>query len=178
MKKPVRLVALTGFMGSGKTTIGRLLARQLGWHPVDLDDRIAEASGFGVPEIFAQLGEATFREMEQTELAKALGEACAQQRPTVLSMGGGTVTRAANLALVHQSGSVILWLDCPMEHLFYRCAQITNRPLFRDETSFRQLYAQRRPFYELADYRVDSSGDPQDAVDQIVALGILDAVRA
>jgi shikimate kinase len=178
MNKPVRLLALTGFMGSGKTTIGRLLARQLGWHPVDLDDRIAATSGLRVPEIFAQLGEAAFREMEQTELAQALGEACAGQRPTVLSTGGGTITRAANLALMRQSGSVILWLRCPMENLFHRCAQITNRPLFRDEASFRELYAQRLPFYELADYRVDSSGDPQHAVDQIMALGILDAVRA
>jgi shikimate kinase len=178
MRNTVRLVALTGFMGSGKTTIGRLLARQLGWHPVDLDARIAETSRLGVEEIFAQLGEGAFREMEQTELAQTLGEACARQEPTVLSTGGGTITRAANLGLLRQSGSVILWLHCPMEELFRRCVQITNRPLFRDEASFRDLHAQRLPFYEQADHRVDSSGDPQNAVNQIIALGILDTLRA
>jgi shikimate kinase len=177
MKKPVRLVALTGFMGSGKSTVGRLLARQLGWHPVDLDDRIAEGSRLSVAEIFAQLGEAAFREMEQTELAQALGEARVRQRPTVLSTGGGTITRTANLTLLRESGGVILWLHCPMESLFRRCAQITNRPLFRDEASFRELYARRLPFYELADYRVDSSGEPQRAVEQIMALEIVDGAR-
>jgi shikimate kinase len=177
MNKPLRLLALTGFMGSGKTTIGRLLARRLGWHHIDLDDRIAEASGLGVQEIFAQSGESAFRKMEEAELAQALGEACGRQRPTVLSMGGGTITRAANVALLRQSGSMILWLDCPMVNLLHRCTQITNRPLFRDELSFRELYARRLPFYEMANYRVDSSGDPQHTVDQIIALGILDAVR-
>lgn len=170
-------MALTGFMGSGKSTIGRMLARQLGWHSVDLDHRIAESSGLSVAEIFAQLGESAFREMEEIELAQALGEACDGERPTVLSTGGGTITRPANLSLLRQNGGVIVWLHCPMENLFLRCVQITNRPLFRDEASFRELYSQRLPFYEIADYRVDSSGDPQRAVDQVVALGILDGVQ-
>ena len=174
----MRLVTLTGFMGAGKTTIGRLLARQLGWHFVDLDDRIAAACGLGVPEIFARFGEAVFREIEETELTRALEEATGGQKPTVLSIGGGTITRAANLTLLRDSGSVIVWLDCPLEDLFHRCAGITNRPLFRDEASFRELYAQRESFYRLADYRVDSSGDPQEAVEQVMALGILNPIRA
>jgi shikimate kinase len=177
-KLPARLVALTGFMGCGKTTVGRLLARQLGWRPVDLDHRIVETSGLSVPEIFAQLGEAKFRELERSELEQALGEAGVQGRPTVLSLGGGTITRADNLVLLRQSGGVILWLHCHVDDLFHRCAQITNRPLFRDEASFHALYAQRLPFYEAADYRVDSSGDPRNTVNQIMALGILDGVPA
>lgn len=161
-------------MGSGKTTIGRLLARQVGWHAVDLDRRIVESSGLGIQEIFLLRGEDGFRELEREELSRAVGEALSNKRNTVLSLGGGTITRAENLALLRQSGSILLWLRCPTEELLRRCAGIADRPLFRDEAAFQALYLQRLPFYEMADYTADTEREPARVVEHILALGILD----
>src|SRR5712664_4647060 len=79
-----------GFMGSGKTTIGTLLARQLAWRFVDLDDRIEEAAGLRIPEIFERLGEPAFRQIEADQLRAALGRAVEHKEATVLALGGGT----------------------------------------------------------------------------------------
>ena len=175
-------------MGCGKTTIGKLLARQLAWRFVDLDTRIAERAGLRITEIFDRLGEPAFREMEYEELQKALGETHEQDHSTVLALGGGTFAQPRNLGLLRSfsageksvgrsAGGVIIWLDCPIELLLARCVTMTDRPLFRDEANFRQLYAQRRPFYEQADHRVASNADPRHVVEQILALGILNGVN-
>jgi shikimate kinase len=173
-----KLVCLTGFMGAGKSTAGRLLARQLGWAYVDLDDRIVEATGLQIPQIFAQRGEPEFRRIEQDELARVVGEALESQQSRIVSLGGGTTVQPANLALLRSAGAVLVWLECPVELLLSRCAQITNRPLFRDEASFRELYRQRLPFYELSDYRVDSSREPVRVIEQILALSVFPKVIA
>lgn len=73
-RRTSRLLGLTGFMGSGKSTIGRLLARQVGWHSVDLDQRIVETCGLSIQEIFSRLGESAFRDLEQEELSRAVGK--------------------------------------------------------------------------------------------------------
>src|ERR1700692_161596 len=86
----VQVLCLAGFMGSGKTTIGALLARQLAWRFVDLDDRIEEAAGLRIPEIFERLGEAAFRQMEADQLRSALGRAFELKEYIVLALGGGT----------------------------------------------------------------------------------------
>jgi shikimate kinase len=165
-------------MGTGKSTVARLLARQIGWHQVDLDRRITDATGHSIPEIFEGEGEAAFRKLEYEELARTLGEATALGRPTVVSLGGGTTAQPANLALLERNGATLIWLHCPVEELLRRCAHITNRPLFRDEASFRALYEQRLPFYELAHFRVESAVEPLRVVEQILALGILNKVPA
>jgi len=172
------LVCLTGFMGSGKSTAGRLLARQLAWPYIDLDIRITDAAGLMIPEIFERLGEPEFRRMEQEQLARVLAESAELPKPRVVSLGAGTIVQAQNLALLRESGALLIWLDCPMEELLQRCAQTTDRPLFRDEASFRQLYEERRPFYQQADYRVDSNTEPVRVVEQILALGIFPRVPA
>lgn len=174
--RPRKLVCLTGFMGSGKSTTGRLLASQLGWMYVDLDRRITEAAGQSIPEIFARKGEAEFRRLEHEQLARLIAEATEDQKPRIVSLGGGTVAQPQNLALLRESGAALIWLDCPIEELLVRCAQITDRPLFRDEASFRRLYQERLPFYEMSDYRVDSSVPPARLVEQILALGIFSKV--
>lgn len=175
---PAKLVCLTGFMGSGKSTAGRLLARQLGWAHVDLDACIEESTGLEIPQIFAQRGEPEFRRIEHAELERAAGEAVESRRPRIISLGGGTTVQPRNLALLRDDGATLIWLECPLEILLDRCAQITNRPLFRDEASFRELYRQRLPFYQLSDYRVDSSMEPPHVVEQILALGIFPKVTA
>lgn len=169
-----KLVCLAGFMGSGKTTIGRRLACQLAWNFVDLDTRIEERAGLRITEIFDRLGEPAFRQMEHELLNEALGEAAEQDRPTVLALGGGTFAQPHNVELLRSNGGVVIWLDCPIDVLLGRCATITNRPLFRDEASFRQLYEQRRPFYERADYRVENNAEPRRVVEEILALEIFE----
>jgi shikimate kinase len=173
-----KLVCLTGFMGSGKSTTARLLAGQLGWLNIDLDKRITEETNLSIAEIFARMGEAEFRRIEHEHLARVLGESAATQKPRIVSLGGGTIAQPQNLTLLRDAGAVLIWLRCPVEELLHRCARITDRPLFRDEASFRRLYEERLPTYELADYRVESRGEPSRVVEQILALGIFPRVTA
>jgi shikimate kinase len=173
-----KLVCLTGFMGSGKSTTARLLAGQLGWVNIDLDKRITEETNLSIADIFARMGEAEFRRTEHEQLARVLGESAATQKPRIVSLGGGTIAQPQNLTLLRDAGAVLLWLHCPVEELLLRCARITDRPLFRDEASFRRLYEERLPTYELADYRVESHGEPSRVVEQILALGIFPRVTA
>ena len=160
-------------MGSGKTTIGTLLARQLAWRFVDLDDRIEESTGLTIPEIFERLGEPAFRQIEADQLRAALGRASEMKESTVLALGGGTYAQPGCPEFLRAAGIPVLWLDSPIGVLLGRCMTMTGRPLFRDETSFSALYAQRLPSYQLADYRVDSSGEPTQVVAEILRRGIV-----
>jgi shikimate kinase len=171
-----KLVCLTGFMGSGKSTTARLLAGQLGWTNVDLDRRIIEATGLSIAEIFARKGEPEFRQIEFEQLSRLVAEAGEAPKPRVVSLGGGTIAQPQNLTLLRENSVVLIWLHCPIEQLLLRCAQITDRPLFRDEASFRRLYEERLPSYRTADYSVDSSREPLRVVEQILALGIFPKV--
>ena len=160
-------------MGSGKTTIGTLLARQLAWRFVDLDDRIEESAGLTIAEIFERLGEPAFRQIEAEQLRAALGRATELKESTILALGGGTYAQSGCPDFLRAAAVPVLWLDSPLEVLLARCMTMTGRPLFRDETSFRTLYAQRLPSYQLADYRVDSSGEPAQVVAEILRRGIV-----
>src|SRR5499433_3044473 len=86
----VPLLCLAGFMGSGKTTVGTLLARQLAWRFVDLDDRIEETAGITIAQFFDRHGEPAFRQLEADQLRAALGRAVEHKEGTVLALGGGT----------------------------------------------------------------------------------------
>jgi len=160
-------------MGSGKTTIGTLLARQLAWRFVDLDDRIEASAGLPIPQIFERLGEPAFRLIEADQLRAALGRATEMKESTVLALGGGTYAQPGCPDFLRAASASVLWLDSPVEVLLARCMTMTGRPLFRDEASFRALHAQRLPSYQLADYRVDSSGDPSRVVAEILSRGIV-----
>jgi shikimate kinase len=160
-------------MGSGKTTVGTLLARQLAWRFVDLDSRIEETSGLSIPEFFERLGEPEFRQMEAQQLRAALGKASELKEGTVLALGGGTYAQVGCPEFLRTAGVPVLWLDAPIETLLGRCMIMPGRPLFRDETSFRTLYAQRLPFYQQADYRVDGFEEPSMVVEEILRQGIV-----
>ena len=162
-------------MGSGKTTIGTLLARQLAWRFVDLDDRIEEVAGLRISEIFERLGEAAFRQMEADQLRAALGRAMEHKESVVLALGGGTYAQAGAPEFLRSAGVTVVWLDAAPDVLLGRCMTMTGRPLFRDEPSFRALYAQRLPSYQQADYRVESSGEPVRVVAEILRRGIVSA---
>ena len=173
------MVCLTGFMGSGKSTVGRLLAAQLAWHFADLDTEIERESGLSISEIFSQKGELVFREIEHRCLARILGSATERGKRLILSLGGGTFAQPRNAAFIREfgglpkgSGAVVVWLDCSAEELLRRCVLMGDRPLFRDEASFRKLYEERLPFYRQADYRVESVGEPVRVVEQILTLEI------
>ena len=159
-------------MGSGKTTVGTQLARQLAWRFVDLDDRIEDAAGLKISEFFERHGEPSFRLLEAAQLRAALGRAIELREPAVLALGGGTYAQAGAPEFLKAQGVPVIWLDTPIETLLARCMTMTGRPLFRDETSFRALHAQRLPSYQLADFRVDSSREPAQVVSDILRLGI------
>ncbi len=169
------VICLAGFMGSGKTTIGTILARQLAWRFVDLDDRIEEASGLRISEFFERFGEPAFRALEADQLRTVLGRAAETRESVVLALGGGTYAQPGAPEFLRAQGVPVIWLDASVESLLARCMTMSGRPLFRDETSFRALYAQRVPSYQLADYRVDSSGDPLQVVAEILRLDLFKA---
>jgi len=165
-------------MGTGKSTVARLLARQIGWQHVDLDKRIIEVTGLTIPQIFDRQGEPGFRKLEHEELARVVGEAVEFQKPRIISLGGGTTAQPENVQLLREAGAILVWLHCPVEELLSRCARITNRPLFRDAATFRKLYQERLPSYELSDYRVESNIEPLRVVEQILALEFFPKVTA
>ena len=174
-----RVVCLTGFMGSGKSTVGRMLAAQLAWRFADLDAEIERESGLSISQIFAQKGEMVFREIEYECLARVLGSASARNTRLILALGGGTFAQPRNAALIREygaapagGGAVVIWLDCSTDDLLQRCVLMGDRPLFRDEASFRKLYEERLPHYRQAHYRVESGGEPMRVIEQILALGI------
>lgn len=166
----LRLVFLAGFMGCGKTTVGRQLARRLQWAFTDLDEFIEEQQRRTISQIFAEEGEAAFRRHEHTALGMTLETIKNQeQRPTVIALGGGTLVQPANVDLIRSSHGITVWLHCPLEELRRRCRNINNRPLFRDAAQFEQLYRQRLPFYQQTDFRVDASHrDPSTVVEEIL----------
>ena len=164
------MICLAGFMGSGKTTVGTLLARHLAWRFEDLDGRIEQSTGLAISAIFERRGEAAFREIEREEIEKTLGRVAESREPMVLALGGGTYAQPGMVERLREFGAAVIWLDCRVELLLSRCATMSNRPLFRDEASFRELLAARVPFYEQADYRVAGDDDPARVVAQILAL--------
>jgi len=159
-------------MGCGKSTVGSRLAKQLGWRFVDLDEKIEEVAGIAIPEFFERHGEPAFRQLEADQLRLALGRAVERLEPTILALGGGTYAQPGAPEFLRNSGIPVIWLDTPIEVLLSRCMTMTGRPLFRDESSFRALHAQRLPSYQLADFRVESSGDPAAVVAEILRRGI------
>jgi shikimate kinase len=170
-----QILCLAGFMGSGKTTVGTLLARQLAWRFVDLDDLIEEAAGLRIPELFERFGEPAFRQIEADQLRAALGRSAESGGGTVLALGGGTYAQPGCPEFLSNARVPVLWLDSPLEVLLARCMTMSGRPLFRDETSFRILYDQRLPSYQQADYQIDGSGEPAQVVAEILRRGIVAA---
>jgi shikimate kinase len=160
-------------MGCGKTTVGTLLARQLGWRFEDLDARIEQAARLAIPAIFEQMGEPGFRAIEVRQLDIVLGQAGESREPLVLALGGGTYAQPGNAERLRTAGAIVIWLDCPVELLLSRCATMTNRPLFRDELSFRNLLSARLPFYAQADHRIAGGGEPGRIVEEVLALPLV-----
>jgi shikimate kinase len=164
-------IYLVGFMGSGKTTVGRLLADRLGWEFVDLDAEIEAAHGMSIAEIFDGRGEAHFRGIEEEALRRHVRQVeCG--RPAVIALGGGAFVQQGTFETCENNG-VTIWLDVPFDIARRRVLENADRPLARDPERFAALYESRRPAYARADYRIAAeSDDPQHAVDAIMSLPI------
>lgn len=153
----VSRIALTGFMGAGKTTVGRRLAADLGWEFVDLDTLIEQRTGLTVPQIFAGKGEAAFRKLESVALAVALG-----RKKIVLALGGGTPERLTNRLLLEQTpGTLTVYLHAPLEVLTARCLSQkggAERPVLANKAELSQRFADRLPHYRrLATITIDTA---------------------
>ncbi|MBD2449459.1 shikimate kinase [Nostoc sp. FACHB-152] len=141
---------LIGMMGAGKSTVGRLLAKQLGYYFVDTDDVISKAAGKSINQLFAEEGEAAFRQLESDVLAQV----SARLNFTVAT-GGGIVMRRENWSYLRHG--LIVWLDVPVELLYARLAEDTTRPLLQDpdpQGKLRSLLEQRQPLYAQADLHI------------------------
>lgn len=160
---------LVGFMGSGKTTIGRLLADRLGWSFADIDKDIEASQQRTISDIFDSLGEEAFRRME-SEALQARVRAVARGVPTVMALGGGAAAQPENLELIENHG-VTIWLSCPFDVVVRRVMQDDpNRPLARDMKSFEELFYARQQAYGRADFRFDSDDKPETVVEAILKL--------
>ncbi|MFD2670251.1 shikimate kinase [Marinicrinis sediminis] len=125
IKNQIDNIILIGFMGTGKSTVGKELVEQLGWDFVDTDVCIVEEAGMTIPEIFERFGEAHFRDLEHRVLAKVL-----EQRQQIVSTGGGAVLREENRTLMGSKGMVVA-LTATKETIFDRVKQDENRPLLQ-----------------------------------------------
>lgn len=163
-----RHLALVGLPGTGKSTIGRVVARRLSLQLVDLDALIAQRQGRSIPELFAADGEAGFRALETDALRDALG----RTDPVLLACGGGVVLAEENRSLLAER-ALTLWLTAPLDVLADRLRRSpTGRPLLKGDmpTRLAALAAEREPLYrELADLVIDVSGQPADIVEHILS---------
>jgi shikimate kinase len=143
-------IYLVGFMGAGKTTLARALAKRLDWEAVDIDEVIEARERESVAEIFVHHGEPYFRAAERAVLSEQLG------RPhLVVATGGGTFADPQNRAAINADG-VSVWLDVPFDRLVHRIPADGRRPLAADRASLERLYHQRRSFYGHAHRRLDA----------------------
>ena len=160
------IITLTGFMGSGKTTVGRILADALGCLFLDLDDLIVKKAGKTIPEIFAHDGEPAFRQLEARLLRQTVEKYA--ESTVVLALGGGAVTTPASATLLHEK-TVCIYLRATLETLQQRLSgETAGRPLADDAMAGR--LAAREPLYEeTAHVIIDTDGlAPDEVADEII----------
>lgn len=166
MENSAENIFLVGLMGAGKTTIGRTLAKKLGWRFADSDHEIEARTGVRIPTIFEIEGESGFRKRESAVIA----ELAAGQR-TVIATGGGAVLAPENRACLKANGYVV-YLEVSPSALFERTRHDKNRPLLQVAdplAKLRELHAARSPFYrEVADLVVDGNRTNPQGVVQLV----------
>jgi shikimate kinase len=164
-----RPLVLIGLMGAGKSTIGRRLAKQIGWRFVDSDEEIEAAAGCSVADIFTIHGEPIFRDLEKRVIARLLGEA-----PMVLATGGGAWIQPGVREIIKEHATSV-WLRADLEVLTDRVSKRSHRPLL--ETGDKReildkLMQERYPIYEEADVIIDSSHGPHESVVQRVITAL------
>lgn len=166
MRECGRAIVLIGFMGSGKSAVGRALAARLRLRRIDTDELVRGKLGLPISQIFERLGEERFRETE-TEVLHGLSP----DDPAIVITGGGIILRAENVQLLQRVGTIVC-LIADQETLFERVGRSTSRPLLQTPNplgTLRQLYAVREPLYRAAaDLEIDTSGFSVDEVTELV----------
>jgi shikimate kinase len=166
-----RSIFLVGFMGAGKTSVGRALSRRLQWPFEDLDDRIAAKAGRSIEEIFRTSGEAVFRQIETEALRELAVELRSGAR--IVALGGGTFTLPENVSIIRELETHTVFLDAPVEELLRRCREEVHvRPLCQSEEQFRRLYEARRPAYMAAACRIETDNKEAEIVAAEVACSL------
>jgi len=159
-------IVLTGFMGTGKTAVGKELSRLLDMKLIDVDTEIEKSEDITINEIFKQYGETRFREIE-TEMIKKIS----QQKNVIISTGGGAVLKQENMDTLRKNGVIVCLMATP-ETILKRTSNSDERPLLKVENPFEkinQLLNFRRPFYEKADIIIDTEGKtPLQIAEEII----------
>jgi shikimate kinase len=168
-----RPIAITGFMGCGKTEVARCLAQRLNTEMTDLDELITEREGRTAAQLIREEGETAFRTIETNSLKNLL-----ERNPEgVIALGGGAWIEAANRHLLERAGALSVWLDTPFEVCWKRIqASTEDRPLGRTEAEAQQRYLIRLPIYALARLRVKASGEEDP--DNLAAIIATEMKRA
>ena len=166
-------IVLTGFMGAGKSTVGRLLAAELGWEFLDVDALVEQRSGSSIADIFATHGEAVFRRRESAAIARALGT-----QHAVIALGGGAPEELTNRLLLEQTpGTAVIFLDAPFAVLFDRCVLQEGaaiRPVLQDPAGAADRFRRRTPHYvRSAHHRIST----EDSTPRKTAQAILECLR-
>ncbi len=163
---------LVGFMASGKTEVGRVLAEELGWKFFDMDTEIQKREGCTIAEVFASRGEQHFREVESTTLQHLVSR-IQGGHPCVVATGGGAFGEQRNWDIVENNG-VTVWLDCSLEVIENRLgSHDPARPLSVNRQLMRELYEARRPLYARADFHIDANcNEPSQVTRRILDLPI------
>jgi len=160
-----RNIILTGFMGTGKTTVGQIVADFIGWHFVDSDDEIVQRIGKSVADIFAQEGEAAFRRYE-----RIICQSLAARESQVIATGGGMLVDPANRELMLMSGLVICLTAAP-DSIQERLESGAGRPLATNWQALEALLEQRKADYAAIPYQIDTTGlTSQQVAEKVVAL--------
>ena len=158
----IHLIYLTGFMGSGKSTIGPILANSIGYSHADIDHEIERLTQKRIAEIFLEDGEPFFRSIERSVLEKYRSE-----KRFVISLGGGTIANETNFEIIRSSG-LLVYLKADLEHIYKRLKHKTDRPIVRSEdgttlqddelrSKIKSVMARREPFYNRADIIIETS---------------------
>jgi shikimate kinase len=162
-----RRVVLTGFMGAGKSTVGRLLAARLGWPFLDIDSLIAAEQNCTIPQIFADHGELHFRRLEAEAVARVL-HAGHEYPYAIVALGGGAIETAAVRQILFGPEAVTIFLSAPLAVLLARCrggsGESPVRPLLAAAESPEDRLARRLPYYQQAHLTIDTAGIAQTAV--------------
>jgi shikimate kinase len=159
-----RRIVLTGFMGSGKSTVGPIVAARLGWQFIDADDVIAAEAGMPIAEIFARHGEPYFRELERETIARL-----AKKDGLVLALGGGAIETEGVRTLLTAEGTLLVHLEVLLSTTLARCGGTEGtRPVLADQANLAQRYERRLPLYRMAPVSM--------AVDELTPDQVADAI--
>ncbi len=157
-------IYLVGFMGSGKSTVGKILAEKLNMNFVDIDKLIEEKEGMKIKDIFEQKGESYFRELERKQI-----KAVVKQEGLVVSTGGGLGANLDNMNFMKKNGDVV-WLDVSLNIVLNRLKNDQDRPLLKQPTEkIKQLFEERKNVYRLANIRINADKKtPSQIVEEIL----------